>query len=70
MYTSSYYTNSFYNVRYMAILMKDYILTILWWAIILLLMPTILSFAMNPTEYWIIFLGIVVALAVPLTFPK
>ena len=54
----------------MVILMKDYILTILWWAIILLLMPTILSFAMNPSEYWIIFLGIVVALAVPLTFTK
>ena len=52
------------------ILMKDYILTILWWAIILLLMPTILSFAMNPTEHWIIFLGIVIALAVPLTFTK
>ena len=50
--------------------MKDYILTISWWVVVLLLMPTILSVATNPIEYWIIFLGIVVAIGVPLSWQE
>ena len=50
--------------------MIDYILTISWWVAVILSMPTILSFAENYVEHWIILVGILVLLLIPLAFIK
>ena len=50
--------------------MWDYILTISWWVAIILSMPTILAFAETHVEHWIILVGILILICVPLVFIK
>ena len=50
--------------------MIDYILSISWWIAIILSMPTILAFADSHVEHWIILLGILILICVPLAFVK
>ena len=50
----------------MVLFMKE----ILWWVVIILSMPTILSFAENITEHVILTLGILILLLIPLAFTK
>ena len=40
--------------------------SIVWWVLVLLFAPFILSFANSAVEYFILFLGVLVALCIPL----